>query len=57
MMMRKKQSNAAKIAGRIAGGIAIGGLATLVAVTIIANGVVKDDERDERKKEEADAKQ
>ena len=57
MMMRKKQSNVAKIAGRIAGGIAIGGLATLVAVTIIANGVVKDDERDERKKEEADAKQ
>ena len=61
MMMRKKQSNAAKIAGRIAGGIAIGGLATFVAVIIIANGiangVIKYDERDERKKEEVDAKQ
>ena len=52
--MRKKQSN---VVAKIVGGIAIGGLATLVAVTIIANGVVKDDERDKRKKEEADAKQ
>ncbi len=57
MMMRKKQSNAAKIAGRIAGGIAIGVLATLVATVIVANGVLKDEEREKRKKEEADAKQ
>ena len=51
MMMRKKQSNAAKIAGRIAGGIAIG-VASLAALIILA---IRIDTRSAAEKE-ADAK-